>query len=119
MHFLANENFPMPSIRELRATGLLVKSITEDSPGITDKQVIEIAQGESLIILTFDKNYGELIFKYNLSSPPAVVFFRYKGTTPDFAGKLLQQLVQENTIKLQNTFTVIEENNIRQGQYFK
>lgn len=117
MRFLANENFPMPSVRTLRETGIEVISITENTPGISDVEVIEIAQKEKLIILTFDKDYGELIFRHSIRNPPAVVFFRFKGTVPNFAGDLLKAIIRENKIKLDNTFTVIEENNIRQRQY--
>jgi len=45
------------------------------------------------------------------------VFFRFKETTPAFAGELLREVMQENKIQLENAFTVIEENNIRQRQY--
>ena len=82
MRFLANENFPFPSIRLLRESNFYVSSICEDRPGITDSEVIQIAIKEQLIILTFDKDYGELIFRSGVINPPAVVFFRYKGLSP-------------------------------------
>jgi hypothetical protein len=37
--------------------------------------------------------------------------------TPSFAGDLLMELIKDKTIQLENTFTVIEENSIRQRQY--
>jgi predicted nuclease of predicted toxin-antitoxin system len=69
MRFLANENFPAPSIRLLKELGIEVKSISENSPGIVDEKVIQIAQKEKRIILTFDKDYGELIFRQHSESP--------------------------------------------------
>ena len=62
--FLANENFPLPGINLLRKQGYTVISIQEESPSISDIEVIEIAIARNLIILTFDKDYGELIFRY-------------------------------------------------------
>ncbi len=44
MKFLTNENFPIPSVRILRKLGIEVTSITETTPGISDKEVIQIAQ---------------------------------------------------------------------------
>ncbi|MGV3541404.1 MAG: DUF5615 family PIN-like protein [Rufibacter sp.] len=117
MRFLANENFPLPSIKLLRANEIEVKSIAEVASGIPDTKVIEIAQQEELIILTFDKDYGEIIFRHSIQTPPAVVFFRFKGTSPSYAGTLLLELIHDASIRLQKTFTVIEENNIRQRQY--
>jgi len=117
--FLANENFPRPSTLLLREHGISVKSIQEDNPGISDEEVIEIALKLNLIILTFDRDYGALIFKYSKDNPPSVVFFREKGITPEFAGLSLLSLLGNSEILLSETFTVIEVNNIRQRFYKK
>jgi predicted nuclease of predicted toxin-antitoxin system len=100
--FLANENFPRPSTILLRENGYIVKSIQEDYSGIDDVAVIKMAQEQNLIILTFDRDYGELIFKYAKDNPPSVVFFRAKGSQKIF---------------LAGAFTVIESDNIRQRFY--
>ncbi|MBI3501899.1 MAG: DUF5615 family PIN-like protein [Bacteroidetes bacterium] len=114
---MANENFPFPSISFIRNEGHFIFSISELSNGISDEQVIQKAIKENLIILTFDKDYGELIFKFGITNPPAVVFFRYKGNNPLFAGKILCDLTVKAGLKLEKNFTVIEENDIRQRQY--
>lgn len=83
MKFLANENFPFPNILLLRRAGYNILSISELDPGIADNAVIGKAVAEERIILTFDKDYGEIIFKHGVKKPPAVVFFRFKGENPD------------------------------------
>ena len=115
--FLANENFPRPSTIILREKGFRVKSIQEDSSGITDQEVIQIALQMDLIILTFDRDYGELIFRYSKDNPPSVVFFREKGTTPEFAALSLIHLLTNTDITFSGAFTVIEDKNIRQRFY--
>jgi predicted nuclease of predicted toxin-antitoxin system len=60
MWFLANENFPLPSVRLLRQAGYDVASITEDSPGIEDSEVLTRAANEQQVVITFDRDYGEL-----------------------------------------------------------
>jgi predicted nuclease of predicted toxin-antitoxin system len=117
--FLANENFPRPSMIILRENGFIIKSIQEDYPGIGDPEVMKIAVELNLIILTFDSDYGELIFKYAKDNPPAVVFFREKGNTPEFAASSLMSLLSNSNITLSDAFTVIEPNNIRQRFYKK
>ena len=117
--FLANENFPRPSTLLLREHGFSVKSVQEDHPGISDEEIIEIALKLNLIILTFDSDYGELIFKYSKDNPPSVVFFREKGESPEFAGLSLLSLLGNSEISLSDSFTVIEVNNIRQRFYKK
>ena len=64
--FLANENFPRPSILLLREQGHTILSIQELYPGWSDREVLQKASSENLVILTFDRDYGELIFRYAL-----------------------------------------------------
>ncbi|TVQ00959.1 MAG: hypothetical protein EA359_14795, partial [Balneolaceae bacterium] len=89
----------------------------DEFPGISDDEVIRIAKDKQLIILTFDKDYGELIFKQKIKKPPAVIFFRFKGFEPNFAGNLLVDLINNREIIFMNKFTVIEEKGIRQKTY--
>jgi predicted nuclease of predicted toxin-antitoxin system len=119
MTFLANENFPRPSTLILRENGYTVNSIQEDFPSISDEEVIRIALESNLIILTFDSDYGEIIFKYSKENPPSVVFFREKGIKPEFAALSLINLLTNTDIILTEAFTVIEEKNIRQRFYKK
>ena len=115
--FLANENFPRPSTIILREYGFSIKSIQEDYHGISDEEVIQMALDLNLIILTFDSDYGELIFKHSKDNPPSVVYFREKGQTPQFAATSLIALLSNKNIVLQGAFTVVETNNVRQRFY--
>ena len=117
MEFLANENFPLPSVKLLRASNIVIRSISEENPGISDAQVIQLAVDNNFIILTFDKDYGELIFKYAIAKPPGVIFFRNKGQEPEFAGKALLQMLLDKIITLEARFTVIDKDSIRQRKY--
>lgn len=114
MIFLANENFPYPSIRLLRQNGFEVLSIGENFGGIPDKQVLQKAVLEKRIILTFDKDYGELIFRYKMEPPPAVVYFRSKGSHPSHSGQILLEIIQSKVFDLGGYFTVTDENGVRQ-----
>jgi len=113
MRFLANENFPLVSIELLRENGFEVASIRELFPGISDISVIRLAQEQNTIILTFDKDYGEILFSNKIAEPPSIIFFRYKGNDPLFAGNVLLSVIKSN-YKLERHFTVVEESNIRQ-----
>ncbi|MGK6350184.1 DUF5615 family PIN-like protein [Parapedobacter sp. DT-150] len=119
MRFLANENFPFPSIKLLRTLGLDIKSIAEETFGIADNEVVAVAQQENRIILTFDSDYGEIIYRHGLDSPPAVIYFRDKGLEPLFAGRMLQRLMEQTDMVFEDAFTVVEADNIRQRQYRK
>jgi len=66
------------------------------------------------IILTFDRDYGELIFKYRKDNPPSVVYFRTKGQSPNDAGRILIEKIEVEKILLGSFFTVIEATGVRQ-----
>ncbi len=117
MRFLANENFPFPSLLLLRKAGFEVISVSESFPGISDPIVIEKALALKATILTFDKDYGELIFKYQRRTPPSVVFFRFKGEHPEVAGEILINLMDSHEFVLENNFTVVERDSVRQRKY--
>jgi predicted nuclease of predicted toxin-antitoxin system len=116
MKFLANENIPLPSVKILRGKGFEVYSIIEEKPGIKDSEVLEIAIKNNLIILTLDRDYGEIIFRFAASNPPSVIYFRDKSNNPLFVGNMLLQLLEQG-VSLENQFTVVDKDNIRQRKY--
>ncbi len=114
MKFLANENFPLFSVRHLRDKGYNISSISEDSPGTTDHQVLSRAIEENRIILIFDRDYGELVYRLKQTPPLGVVYLRFIPETPAEPGTYLEELIQSKEIALQGNFTVIERTKIRQ-----
>ncbi len=74
MRWLSNENIPLTSIRRLRAAGHDVAAIIDSAPGTDDTTVLARAAQEDRIILTFDRDYGELIYKRRLTPPLGIVY---------------------------------------------
>jgi predicted nuclease of predicted toxin-antitoxin system len=66
MRFLADENFPRPALEALRKAGWDVSSIAENCPGISDDEVIALCADQERVLLTFDKDFGELVFRRGL-----------------------------------------------------
>ena len=114
MEFLANENIPLLSIRFLRKAGYKVRSILEEAPGAKDTQVLKQAYTNKLIILTFDRDYGELIYRYKINPPLGVLYFRFDPSSPEEPAKVLLKILEEDNVPLENRFTVIEKDGIRQ-----
>lgn len=82
LRILANENVPAPVIRGLRALGHEVASLAEDSPGASDRAVVERAQSEHRLVVTFDLDFGELAFRWRLPAQCGIVIFRLTGADP-------------------------------------
>lgn len=114
MRFLANENFPLASVRLLRDAGHEVRAVAEETPGARDADVLTTAAAGALIILTFDRDYGELIYRLGHPSPPGLVYFRFRPATPQEPAALLFETLKAPHIVLENHFTIVERGRIRQ-----
>ena len=60
MRFLANENFPGAAVTRLETAGHDVVWVRIAAPGATDSDVLAWAAREERILLTFDRDFGEL-----------------------------------------------------------
>jgi predicted nuclease of predicted toxin-antitoxin system len=60
MDLLADENVPRSIVEGFRSIGWNVVWIREIGPGMGDREVIDIARREGRLLLTFDKDFGEL-----------------------------------------------------------
>lgn len=114
MRFLADENFPVPSIRRLRAAYHDVAAIIEDSPGVEDTVVLARAVSEGRYLLTLDHDYGELIFRSGFAPPPGLLYFRFIARAPREPAERLLQLLTTPGLTFEGQFTVIEREQIRQ-----
>jgi len=114
MRFLANENFPAASVRRLRKAGHDIAAVIEDSPGAKDVAVLARAAREERIILTFDRDYGELIYRRRALAPMGVVYFRFDPLTPEEPAERLLRLLTVSVLLLESKFTVVERGQVRQ-----
>lgn len=117
MKILANENFPRASVLFLYSVGYDIKSIGIDDAGITDKEVMKIAIAESRLIVTFDSDYGELIFKHGHKPPAGVIYLRIAEYTPEYPGQLIHHILTMPGLNFGQKLSVIDQNGIRQRNY--
>jgi predicted nuclease of predicted toxin-antitoxin system len=61
--YLANENAPRDAIFAARAAGFDVAWMVELQPGASDEVVLALAQRDGRVLITFDKDFGELVFR--------------------------------------------------------
>ena len=73
MRFLAHENFPVDAVTQLKAAGHDIVWVRTAAPGMKDEDVLAWAAREARIVLTFDKDFGELAWRAPLD--PAIRVF--------------------------------------------
>lgn len=114
---LANENFPFGSIRYLQNKGFDLIAIGIDNHGILDSEIMALAIKEERTIITFDKDYGELIFRHNYKPEMGVIFLRLDEYDLEEPGYIVESILNNSEIELVRTFTVVDNDGIRQRKY--
>jgi predicted nuclease of predicted toxin-antitoxin system len=112
MKLLANENFPGGAVKALRARGHDVVWIREDSPGISDPEVLARALREDRILLTFDKDFGELAFRARRPITSGIVLFRIRKPSASYIASIVVQLI-DSAGPWAGLFSVVEDTRIR------
>jgi hypothetical protein len=112
MDFLADENMPADLVSALRDAGHNVVWVRAESPGISDREVLAWAQRENRVVLTFDKDFGELAYWAGLSAGSGVILFRLPMPRSGQAGARLAKLIGDRQ-DWTSRFSVIEPGRIR------
>jgi predicted nuclease of predicted toxin-antitoxin system len=112
MRFLANENFPGPVIRALQVAGHDVVWVRLDRPGATDADILNWAARESRVLLTFDKDFGELAGRSIQSPECGVVLVRMRAPKPAEHSNQLAEVIAGRS-DWPGHFSVIEPGRIR------
>jgi predicted nuclease of predicted toxin-antitoxin system len=112
MRFLANENFPAAAVTALRSAGHDVVWVRIEAPGTSDPDVLAWAAREERILLTFDKDFGELARASALPSTCGVVLLRVPMPTPGDIGHRLASLVTSRD-DWAGHFSIIESGRVR------
>ena len=76
MRICANENLSRDCIKRLRELGHDVLWIREAAPGSSDKDVLDRALAEDRLLVTFDKDFGALVFNLGFKASRGIVLFR-------------------------------------------
>lgn len=112
MQFLANENFPADAVSAMRDQGHDVAWIRTESPGISDTEVLDRAQRENRILITFDKDFGELAFRFKLPSLSGIILFRISTLSAKQIADIALAAVESRS-DWSGHFAVVEDDRIR------
>jgi predicted nuclease of predicted toxin-antitoxin system len=112
MRFLADENFPGAAVAALEAAGHDVVWMRRDAPGASDGRVLDRTVREGRILLTFDKDFGDLA---RASDPPGttgIVLFRLPMPGADEVARRLVDVITARDDWIGH-FSVVEPGRIR------
>ncbi len=112
MKFLIDESVEKPIVDWLRDRKYDVEYVAESSSGITDEEVIRIANNESRILITNDKDFGELIFRQGKITQ-GILLIRAVNEESSNKLRLLKEVLKKAKNKLEGSFIVVNETGIR------
>ncbi len=112
MNLLADEGIDRQIVDALCKKGYAVGYVAEMDPGIPDDVVLELANSEGAILLTADKDFGELVFRLRRLSS-GVVLVRLAGLSPIRKSEIVVPLIMKHFSELTGSFSVITSMGIR------
>lgn len=89
-----------------------VFSVFEDFRGASDNQVLEKCQSENYILITSDKDFGEMVFR-NQKVHNGIVLLRCEPDNFIKRIEVLEKLLHNYTDKLPNNFIVVTNHKVR------
>ena len=110
--FLANENVPADAVTAARTAGFDVAWVREQFPGATDDEVLAVAVAEDRVLLTFDKDFGEMVFNLGRAASPGVVLLRPRLRSPAHLARFTVSVLSQ-PVAWAGQFAVAQEGRLR------
>lgn len=112
MRLLADENIPLLAIDLLRRKGRDVMAISECAPSVCDEDVMDLAENEGRILLTFDKDFGELAYSSKPHPSCGIILFRIPLRSANYIAKMIAGVL-DSRCDWPGHFAVVEPERIR------
>lgn len=113
MKLLADESVDRLIVERLRADGHHVTYVAEVEPGVTDLEVLQRANELSALLITSDKDFGELIFHQSLDTSFGVVLIRLSGASAERKAEIVSEAFYRHNNEFPNSFSVITAGRVR------
>jgi len=112
LKFLVDVGVSKKVERWLQNNGYNIKSVRDINPRMIDKEISKIAVSEGRMVITMDKDFGELV--YNSGLPHAVVLLlRLEGARSDEKVKIVEKILERYSDKLIYNFCVFKDGQLR------
>jgi predicted nuclease of predicted toxin-antitoxin system len=113
MDFHADENIPGPAVLLLRQRGHDVVWSVEVGRGLNDPSVLAAAIAAKRILLTFDKDFGELVFRHKTQAVHGIVLFRFHGRGLNATVAEMVSALTTHADELAGNFVVVSNDRVR------
>jgi predicted nuclease of predicted toxin-antitoxin system len=112
VNLVANEGVDRPVVERLRQDGHDVVYVADLSPSITDEEVLQQANARGAVLLTADKDFGELVFRQALVHS-GVVLLRLAGLANVTKAEIVAEVCRDRAVELIGAFSVVSPGQVR------
>ena len=112
MNLLADESVDRQIVDRLRQGGHVVRYIAEMEPGASDDIVLDLANRRADVLLTADKDFGELVFRQGQLTS-GILLVRLAGVSPARKATLVVSAVHQHSEELPGAFAVLTPGSFR------
>ena len=109
---MADESIDQQIVLRLREEGHSVWYVAEAEPGVSDESILKKANEEQMVLLTADKDFGELVFRQKQLTT-GVVLLRLAGLSQQLKSEIVAMTIQQHSGELDHCFSVISPGYIR------
>ncbi len=109
--FLADENIPLETVDFLKNQGIDIISVTKISPGLSDSKVLDLANAKGRIVVTFDKDFGQLIFKEKRQTK-GLMLLRFVPESPQQIAIRIKQVLAAK-IKMECSVVTVKKDSVK------
>ena len=112
MNFFVDESIDRQIVSSLRRDGHAVRYVAKMEPGISDDMVLDLANEEADVLLTADKDFGELVFRQGRLAP-GIMLVRLAGLSPARKAEVVASAINQHSGELPGAFAVLTPRSFR------
>lgn len=112
MRILADQNVPRDVVTKLRKDDHDVTWAQTAHPGADDEVLLNVAQQEDRVVLTFDTDFETLVVHRNLPASCGVILFRLTLVSPTAVADAVLQTIRSRD-DWEGHFSVVDDSQIR------
>lgn len=112
MKLFVDESVDRQIVDYLRHQNHEVMYVAELAPSIPDDEVLYRANQQNMVLLTGDKDFGELVYRQQQISM-GVILIRLHGLSPDHKAEIVATAIRTHEHQLMRSFSVISPSAIR------
>lgn len=112
MNFLADESVDYNIFKDLKSAGFKIEHVLDLFPGTSDIEIVKYAFDNNSIVLTEDKDFGELAIRFKMNAK-GIILLRFLNMDSQEKSKIILNALENHGEEMKNSLTVISDKKIR------